>query len=88
VRMTSRGVAALLVVTTAVGWTVPIDLLSAWGGGGSAGGAGGGTGGGSAGGGEVEQEAPVMGALAVVTTPTVDSVPASPPEASRATLGM
>jgi hypothetical protein len=38
--------------------------------------------------GEVEQEAPVMGALAVVTTPTVDSVPASPPEASRATLGM
>ena len=38
--------------------------------------------------GEVEQEAPVMGVLAVVTTPTVESVPASPPEASRATLGM
>ena len=38
--------------------------------------------------GEVEQEAPVMGALAVATTPTVDSVPASPPEASRTTLGM
>jgi hypothetical protein len=38
--------------------------------------------------GEVEQEVPVMGALAVVTTPTVDSVPASPPEASRTTLGM
>jgi hypothetical protein len=38
--------------------------------------------------GEVEQEAPVMGALGVVTTPTVDSAPASPPEASRTTLGM
>lgn len=50
-RMTSRGVAALLMVTTAVGWTLPIDLVSAWGGGGSAGGAGGGPGGGSAGGG-------------------------------------
>ena len=50
VRMTSRGVAALLVVTTAVAWTVPIDLVSAWGGGGSAGGAGGGTGGGAGGG--------------------------------------
>jgi len=38
--------------------------------------------------GEVEQEAPVMGALGVVTTPTVDSAPASHPEASRTTLGM
>jgi hypothetical protein len=37
---------------------------------------------------EVEREAPGMAALAVVRAPTVDSAPASPPEATRATLGM
>jgi hypothetical protein len=54
VRITCPWVAALLVVTTAVSWTAPIDVVSAGGGGGggggSAGGSGGGNGGGSAGG--------------------------------------